>query len=239
MTFDERLAQIRAAMTQNGLDLLVGLHDGAHFIEKPNPVMVLAGFKSLGPAAAVIERDGGGHLIVAPRWDRDRAAEQCPDLRVHGTDNVAAGLAQVLDASASGMARSRTVGLAGLSALPSALAQPLFALLRGARNADDLLFDCAAAKTEEEIQNAREATRIAELGYEHLLQIVKPGMSEDELAVEVRITARCSRRPAGGWPRATSLSPRSRRVFADSWRRSAAPSCSESRATRSPRNTRW
>ena len=42
------------------------------------------------------------------------------------------------------------------------------------------------AKTEEEIAYAREATRIAELGYDHLLQIVKPGMSEDELAVEVR-----------------------------------------------------
>ena len=35
------------------------VHDGAHFIEKPNPVMVLTGFKSLGPAAAVLRRDGG------------------------------------------------------------------------------------------------------------------------------------------------------------------------------------
>ena len=60
MTFDERLAQIRAAMTENGIDVLIGVHDGAHFIEKPNPVMVLAGFKSLGAAAAVLDREAAG-----------------------------------------------------------------------------------------------------------------------------------------------------------------------------------
>ena len=35
-------------------------------------------------------------------------------------------------------------------------------------------------------RNAREATRIAELGYRHLLEIARPGMSEDELAVELK-----------------------------------------------------
>ena len=85
--------------------------------------------------------------------------------------------------------------------------------------ADDVVFEPARDKTEEEIAYAREATRIAEAGYERLLQIVKPGMSEDELAVEVagtpspsarktiscccaeaRIIARCSPLPDGGWP---------------------------------------
>ena len=49
MTFDERLADILARMREAKLDLIVALHDGAHFIEKPNPVTVLTGFKSLGP----------------------------------------------------------------------------------------------------------------------------------------------------------------------------------------------
>ena len=52
--------------------------------------------------------------------------------------------------------------------------------------ADDIVFDAAAAKTEDEIANAREATRIAELGYARMLEIARPGMSEDELAVELR-----------------------------------------------------
>lgn len=184
MTFAERLAQIRAAMTRNGIDRLIGVHDGAHFIEKPNPVMVLAGFKSLGPAAAVIERDGSGHLIVAPRWDFERAAEQCPSWRVTGTDNMAAGVLQVLESTAA--LQGGTVGIAGISFLPSGLARPLTAALPGARNADAMLFDCADAKTEEEIACAREATRIAELGYQRLREIAKPGVSEDELAVEIR-----------------------------------------------------
>jgi Xaa-Pro dipeptidase len=52
--------------------------------------------------------------------------------------------------------------------------------------ADDVVFDAAAAKTDDEIKWAREATRIAELNYQHLLRIARPGMSEDELAVELR-----------------------------------------------------
>ena len=52
--------------------------------------------------------------------------------------------------------------------------------------ADDIVFDAAAAKTVEEIAHAREATRIAELGYARLLEIARPGMSEDELALELK-----------------------------------------------------
>jgi Xaa-Pro aminopeptidase len=44
----------------------------------------------------------------------------------------------------------------------------------------------ARRKTDRELAHAREATRIAELGYQHLLDIARPGMSEDELAGELR-----------------------------------------------------
>jgi len=37
MNFAGRRAQIRAGMEGRGLDLLIGVHDRAHFIEKPNP----------------------------------------------------------------------------------------------------------------------------------------------------------------------------------------------------------
>ena len=49
MTFDERLAAIRADMIEHKLDLLVAVHDGAHFIETPNPVFVLAASSRWGP----------------------------------------------------------------------------------------------------------------------------------------------------------------------------------------------
>jgi len=56
----------------------------------------------------------------------------------------------------------------------------------GARAADKLVFDAARTKTAEEIGFAREAARIAELGYTRLLQIASPGMTEDALALALR-----------------------------------------------------
>src|SRR5919204_100210 len=114
MNAQDRLADIRARMRDEKVNILIGLHDGAHFIEKPNPVMVLSGFKSLGPAAVLLQPDGTMTLVVTPHWD------------------------------------------------------------------------AARTKIADEIANAREATRIAERGYEHLIEIARPGMSEDELAVELK-----------------------------------------------------
>src|SRR5262245_44916761 len=92
MNFQERLADIRARMRDEKIALLVGMHDGAHFIEKPNPVMVLSGFKSLGPAAALLAPDGAMTLVMTPHWDAERAAQCCPDARVVGADNVVEGV---------------------------------------------------------------------------------------------------------------------------------------------------
>jgi hypothetical protein len=52
-----------------GIDLLLAFHEGAHFIEKPNAVMVLSGFKSLGYAMVLSRRNDQGILAVAPRLE--------------------------------------------------------------------------------------------------------------------------------------------------------------------------
>jgi Xaa-Pro aminopeptidase len=181
MTFDDRLADILARMREAKLDAIVALHDGAHFIEKPNPVTVLTGFKSLGPAAAILRSDGATTLIVTPSWDAERARERCPRARVIGTE----AMTDVLAAELGPSPRS-TVGLAGMRFLPSFIAERVMAALPSAPSADKLVFDAARTKTNDEIANAREATRIAELGYRHLLKIARPGMSEDALALELK-----------------------------------------------------
>jgi Xaa-Pro aminopeptidase len=66
------------------------------------------------------------------------------------------------------------------------MARRVVEALPGAVAADDLINVPAAVKTDDEIAHAREATRIAELGYRHLLEIARPGVSEDELAVELK-----------------------------------------------------
>jgi len=179
MNFAERLADIRAQMQERKLDLLLAVHDGGHFIEKPNPVMVLSGFKSLGPAAALLHADGAIDLIVTPHWDAERAAEFCPDARVVGAEDV-------VDSALAKIKGNVAVGTSGLRALPYAMASRFAAALPSARSADKLVFDAARTKTSDEIANARAAARIAERGYERLLEIARPGMSEDELAVELK-----------------------------------------------------
>jgi Xaa-Pro aminopeptidase len=178
MTGAERLAAICRRMTAEGIDRIVAVHDGAHFIEKPNPVMVLAGFKALGPSAVVLDRDGARQLIVTPQWEAERAAEDCPDVRVTGVADVVDG---IVAAGGKG-----TVALAGLPFAPWHMTKRLNAALHGAKAADKIIFDAASAKTDDEIANAREAARIAELGYQHMLEIVRPGISEDALAAEIR-----------------------------------------------------
>jgi Xaa-Pro aminopeptidase len=184
MTFEERLAAIRANMAEQKLDLLVAIHDGAHFIETPNAVFVLTGFKSLGPAAVVLRRDGETSLIVTPAWDAERAGERCPSARVIAADDVVDGLTAALGSTGA------KVGVAGLAFAPWDIAGRVMETLPQATPADDIVFDAAAAKTEDEIANAREATRIAELGYARMLEIARPGMSEDELAVELKCYTR-------------------------------------------------
>jgi Xaa-Pro dipeptidase len=182
MTFDERLAAIRANMLAHKLDVLVAIHDGAHFIETPNPVFVLASFKSLGPAAVILHRDGNADLIVTPAWDAERAAECCSNLRIIPADDVADALAAALGHAGA----PATIGIAGLAFTSWSIAVRIAQMIPQASTADDIVFDAAATKTVDEIAHAREATRIAELGYARMLEIARPGMSEDELAVELK-----------------------------------------------------
>ena len=182
MNFNDRLADILRRMQEQKLDLVIGLHDGAHFIEKPNPVMVLSGFKSLGPAASLLYADGGLVTIVTPAWDVERIGDLDSGYgRAMGADDVVAGIK-----SALGSVISKSIGIAGLCALPARIADRVTALLPNATSADKLVFDAARTKTTEEITDARAAARIAERGYQHLLAVARPGMSEDELAVELK-----------------------------------------------------
>lgn len=181
MTFEQRLAEIGRRLEQRGLARIVALHDGAHFIEKPDPVFVLTGFKSMGPCAVVLAQGGAMTLVVTPVWDAARAAQGHAGLRVVAADDVADGLAGALKDNGG-----QPTGSVGLAALPFGIAWRVVKLLTGAVAADDIVFDAAQAKIDREIANAREAVRIAELGYRHLLEIARPGVSEDELAVALR-----------------------------------------------------
>ena len=184
MDFGDTLRAIRSDMEEQGIDLLLGFHDGAHFIEKPNAVMVLSGFKSIGQTMVILPRDDGATLVVTPTWDAERASESCPAMRSIGTDDVVNALKAYLQRH---HVPSSRVGTAGLAGMPWRIGEQLSAMLQGeARSMDRMVFGNARRKTSAQVSNARTATRIAEKGYERLLQTARLGMREDELAVELR-----------------------------------------------------
>jgi Xaa-Pro aminopeptidase len=193
MTFDERLKAIVARMEERNLDLIVAAHDGAHFIETPNPVMVLTGFKAFGPAICLLNRAGVVTLTVAPSWDAERAKEVCPGVHVFGSDNVETDFRAALHwpPLRRSLPKIPKVGAAGVSFARVGMAQSVVHnIVQEIATADDVVFDAAARKTDDEIACARQAARIAEQNYDHLLHIARPGMSEDELAVELRLQSK-------------------------------------------------
>jgi Xaa-Pro aminopeptidase/Xaa-Pro dipeptidase len=184
MNIQERIDALRRAMEAEAIDLIIGFHDNGHFIEKPNPVMILANFKSLGDSAVLVPREGEPALIVTPAWDAERAAETSPHMKVIGTHDLVAEVASAIDRAR--VSASRT-GVAGLAAMPATIEKAVMEKLGGeSRPVDALVTKNARRKTTAEIERAREATRVAEKAYEHMLSIARPGMHEDELASEVR-----------------------------------------------------
>ena len=78
MNLQQRRGMVIESMKEQGVDLLLGFHDNGHFIEKPNPVMLLSHFKSISDAVVLLGVDGSLHLIVSPSWEAERAAERVP-----------------------------------------------------------------------------------------------------------------------------------------------------------------
>jgi hypothetical protein len=128
-------------MGEQGINLLLAFHDGTHFIEKPNPIMVLSGFKSLGHALVILPRGDEGTLVVTPAWDAERAAERCPAMRCIGADNVVSALQAYLGHHQVPPSRVSTSGLAGM---PWRIGEQVSAMLQGeARRIDRMVFGSA------------------------------------------------------------------------------------------------
>jgi Xaa-Pro dipeptidase len=184
MDLRQRLDTLRSEMKDQGIDLVLGFHDNAHYIEKPNPVIMLSGFKSLGDTALVLHRDGESTLIVTPSWDAERAQETAPAMRVVATQDLVASVSECVQRY--GVPPER-IGVAGLAAMPRRVETGVRDALRGVvRAVDAMVARHARRKTADEIAHAKTATRIAERGYERLLKLARPGMREDELATDLR-----------------------------------------------------
>lgn len=170
-------------MARHGVERLVCCGNGHHMIDLDNPVAHLTGYRSVGPALVVMESNGDRHLIASPGAEADIVARLDVSSAVATDDLVSTVRAK--------LSERKSAGIVGLEQMPRRLAQGLEDAFNIAPLAlDDDFAVATAAKTVDEIDAARTATAIAELGYKQLLEIVKPGMRECDLAIEVNLFMR-------------------------------------------------
>lgn len=183
MNLQQRRNKVIDAMKEQGVDLLLGFHDNGHFIEKPNPVMLLTHFKAVGDAVALLGVDGSLHLITSPAWEAERAAERVPG--AVATDDLIGELGRTLQKM---KIPGNRIAVAGLGGMRAEVETGVRKAIAGGepKGFDAILLRETRRKTDEEIGRARIAAGIAEKTQDYMLTIVKPGMREDDLAAELR-----------------------------------------------------
>jgi Xaa-Pro dipeptidase len=181
MEHRDRIAAVVERMAADGIDLLVAASHARHSLVASDPATHLSGFRSLGESVVLLRRDGTSVLVASPASDGERAVAQSLTTSVIATDDLAAAVATAL----VNLGASR-VAVAGIAALPHRIAERLIAAIgRPAVPFEKTFIAITGPKTAREIERAREAVAIAERGFEYLLETVRPGMPEWQLAVEV------------------------------------------------------
>jgi len=178
-----RLIEATEHLQTQALDGVIAASNGLNNFLESNAVYVFSGVRPIGESAVVLDRDGRSTLIVTPAWDETRATAISSTDRTIGTDDLAATLKSV--AGTHRLDLSRTISV-GLSLLGAALVERITSALGALpKAADELARDLARLRTPDELAAAERATWIAERGYERLLEYVRPGLREFELAAEL------------------------------------------------------
>ena len=183
MDFDARIDAVLRRMAADGIDLLVACSNGLQMPDRPDPVVHLSGYRSLGESFVLLHCDGASKLIISPAADAERVeAWKSPDACI-ATDDLVGALTREFSNCKT---VAGGVAIIGIDALPHLLAEHLLAIHAGAiLSLDDAIYGANGRKTGDEILRARRASEIAEQGLERLLELARPGMRECDLAVEL------------------------------------------------------
>ena len=183
MDVNARIDAVLRRMAEDGIELLIACSNGLQMPDRPDPVVHLSGYRSLGESFAFLHRDGSSKLIVSPATDAERVSI-CRGAHVRiATDDLIGALTRELSDCKKIAGRFAIVGI---DALAHFLAEPLLAIHAGAiLSFDESFYRANGRKTAAEIARARRATAIAEKGLEGLHELARPGMRECDLAVEL------------------------------------------------------
>jgi Xaa-Pro dipeptidase len=180
--FENRIAQVRQAMRDRGLQTLLVFDSGRHNFLRMNYVAYLTDFISVGPETIlVLPLEEEPKLFLSPAWDIERAKEESWVEKVQPMDY----LWKLLH---SGIGKA---GLIGREAMNVDLHDELLKVLDHAPvNAKDILENMARRKSEFELERLRKAAVIADAGVQALHEDARIGLREFELAAIVEYKMR-------------------------------------------------
>jgi Xaa-Pro aminopeptidase len=175
-------------MAERGQDAFLVYSSGILSILRPSYFYYVTDVRPAGPhSAALITRDGRTRLLVEPSWDAPRVASQTWLQDVRGsTDFVAELVATVRELCPSGR-----LFVAGVDEMPEVLYAAL-AEVAVLSSANSWVEDVARVKTPAELANIHEVGRIADLGFNAIIEAGRPGMREFELVAEMEYAMRCA-----------------------------------------------
>jgi Xaa-Pro dipeptidase len=187
MTVDHvKLKKAVALLNKKGLNGLIVYSNGAANILRPNYLHYFSGCKPLGSRnAAVLSKSGDVALLVTPNWDSARSSSRSWIKDVRGTSAFVKDLVNA-------MQEFHLTGPVGLSGSAEMTAE-VYDGIKGVADvvvADDIIPEMAKEKTKAEIENARKAGRIADIGYRAFIESARPGITEYELLGEIELASR-------------------------------------------------
>ena len=184
-SLDRRHAQVRDAMAQADVDVLIAYGSGLHAFTGTNPSWYLSAYKQIGAHSAVILPLAGEPLfIMTPSWDAPRYQERAT------MEMLAVEPEAFLDTIAAQLKQR------GWNAGPTAVAGgPLqtratkdaweTVIGRVPIDAEKIISDSAKIRDGWSLSCTRRAVDIAERGYQNLLDTTRAGMREYQIAAEL------------------------------------------------------
>ena len=178
----QRIARVRKVMGERGIGSLIVYYGGQHNMLRLDPVLLLADYRVIGPAALILGRSGRPLLIVTPKWDEPRARESVSVCDIQAVEEPT--LAPAIAAAVREL--EPPIALVGREVMPLAFSRALNEAL-GFEPADggDVVRAIADTRTAVELARIEKAATIADAGFARLMEVARVGMPEYELAAEI------------------------------------------------------
>jgi Xaa-Pro aminopeptidase len=177
-----RAERVRAALRGRNLGTLILFEPAQHAPARCDSVFYLTDLRTLGGAMLLVPVRGEPTLVLAPVWDRARATAAA------GVGEAVAVPRAQLAPRAAELARKlpQPIALAGRALMRAPeLTQLLGGLAGEPADGEDIVPPMAALRSPFELERLTRAAAIADIGFNVVRQLARPGMREYELAAEV------------------------------------------------------